>query len=224
MSESTDHQLDPAKEVEFYAASVNAWYMTSLEHDKSLLVLSAGGIGVLVTLLTTKGVDSLLGVVLYVSSLLGFLVALVLLLVIFKKNGDHIHLILSKADKVDNFLALLDRGAAWSFGIGAVFLVLLGIATTVEQYQAKRDVRVRECDMAEQKQPKGSMTFDSVQGVKKLLPESISKSFNGAGSLQPKAAAQQTPASSTPSAASSTSAPTIPSGSAVPPASTAKHK
>ena len=36
------------KEVEFYAANVGAWLNTSLEHDKSILTLSAGGIGLLV--------------------------------------------------------------------------------------------------------------------------------------------------------------------------------
>lgn len=47
------------KDIQFYAASVTAWFNTRLEHDKSLLALSAGGIGLLVTLLTTVGVKSI---------------------------------------------------------------------------------------------------------------------------------------------------------------------
>jgi hypothetical protein len=35
------------KEIAFYTAGVTAWYNTSLEHDKSLFTLSAGGIGLL---------------------------------------------------------------------------------------------------------------------------------------------------------------------------------
>lgn len=46
-------EIDDQKRVEYYAASVNAWFNTSLEHDKSLFTLSAGGIGLLITLLTT---------------------------------------------------------------------------------------------------------------------------------------------------------------------------
>ena len=52
------NEIDEQKKIEFYAASVAAWYESSLEHDKSLLTLSAGGIGLLITLLTTVGLGS----------------------------------------------------------------------------------------------------------------------------------------------------------------------
>jgi hypothetical protein len=32
------------KRVEYYATSVNAWFNTSLEHDKSILTLAAGAL------------------------------------------------------------------------------------------------------------------------------------------------------------------------------------
>ena len=35
------------KSIEFYAASVNAWYASALEHDKSIFGLAAGGIALL---------------------------------------------------------------------------------------------------------------------------------------------------------------------------------
>jgi hypothetical protein len=38
------------KEVEYYAAQANAWFNTKLEYDKSILVLSAGAIGLLIKL------------------------------------------------------------------------------------------------------------------------------------------------------------------------------
>jgi hypothetical protein len=38
------------KEVEYYAAQVNAWLNTKFEHDKSLLTLSAGGLGLLISI------------------------------------------------------------------------------------------------------------------------------------------------------------------------------
>ncbi|PKF49010.1 hypothetical protein AT251_22010 [Enterovibrio nigricans] len=49
------------KEVEFYAATVGAWLNTKFELDKSLLTLSTGAIGLLVTLLTTVGASSVEG-------------------------------------------------------------------------------------------------------------------------------------------------------------------
>lgn len=51
----TSDEIEQQKSVEFYAAGINAWYNTSLEHDKSIFSLSAGGIGLLITLLTTVG-------------------------------------------------------------------------------------------------------------------------------------------------------------------------
>ena len=46
------------KQIEYYASCVNAWFNTKLERDRSLLTLSAGGIGLLITLLTTVGLSS----------------------------------------------------------------------------------------------------------------------------------------------------------------------
>lgn len=42
-------EIEDQKRVEFYSAGLAAWYATRLEHDKSLLTLSAGGIGLLMT-------------------------------------------------------------------------------------------------------------------------------------------------------------------------------
>ena len=60
---SPEH-LKQQKEVEFYATSVTAWYNTALERDRGLFTLSAGGIGLLLTLLTTVGLKDLALVVL----------------------------------------------------------------------------------------------------------------------------------------------------------------
>jgi hypothetical protein len=50
-------EQDP-KDLAFYAASVEAWYSTGFERDKSLLTLAGGGIGLLITLLSTVGTHS----------------------------------------------------------------------------------------------------------------------------------------------------------------------
>lgn len=81
---------DSQKRIEYHAASYNAWFNTSLEHDKSLLALSAGGIGLLLTLLTTIGLSSAEALVLYVSAIMCFVVALVAILVVFRRNRTYI--------------------------------------------------------------------------------------------------------------------------------------
>jgi hypothetical protein len=48
-------EMHRERELAFYAASLDAFYNTSLEYDKGLFALCAGGLGLLVTLLTTVG-------------------------------------------------------------------------------------------------------------------------------------------------------------------------
>lgn len=53
-----DPEAEKLERVEFYAASVAAWYATALEFDKTMITLSAAAIGLLGALATT-GVTSL---------------------------------------------------------------------------------------------------------------------------------------------------------------------
>ena len=86
----TQEEIDDQKKIEFYAASVSAWYVSSLEHDKSLLTLSAGGIGLLITLLTTVGLGTAEALVLYVGAISSFVVALISVLRVFRGNQKYI--------------------------------------------------------------------------------------------------------------------------------------
>lgn len=54
----TPQEIEDLKTVEYYSAAVTAWFNTALEHDKSILTLAAGGIGLLITLLTTVGLST----------------------------------------------------------------------------------------------------------------------------------------------------------------------
>ena len=51
-------EISNDKQTAYFAALVEAWLQTRMEKDKSLLMLAAGGVGVLVTLLTTTGIHS----------------------------------------------------------------------------------------------------------------------------------------------------------------------
>ncbi|WP_152624254.1 hypothetical protein [Cupriavidus sp. IDO] len=127
--------------MEFYAASVAAWFSTRLEYDKSIFALSAGGIGVLVTLLTTKGAGSRFALVLYGLSLGSLLIALVALLIIFRQNGKHILGILQgNTELASKLLSRLDLVVLVSFAAGAIFSATLGIVTAYGTYRDKEKV------------------------------------------------------------------------------------
>lgn len=179
------------KEVEFYSASVNAWYNTQLEHDKNLLTLSAGGIGLLITLLTTVGVSSVEGFFLYVLALFCFVLCVGSVLVIFKQNGKYIEYLV-KGDVPPNnpLLQSLDSVAIYSFAFGVVFAAVVGVAAAITSFQNKESVMASK--------PTSGKTFaqDSFSGAKNVAPQQvIKKSFTGAEALKP----------STPNSNSSTS-------------------
>jgi hypothetical protein len=199
----TPEEMDDQKRVEYYASSVNAWFNSSLEHDKSLLTLSAGGIGLLITLLTTVGLTSAEALVLYIGAIASFVVTLIAILVVFRRNRTYIEQILSgKATTNDPLLTKLDVTALWAFGIGVIFTAIIGIAAAIHSYTSKEKTMTNDTTKKSEAVP----LRESVNGASKLQPATdFTKSFNGAGNLQPQPAAGST--SSATSTSSSTPAP-----------------
>ena len=201
--------IDEQKAVAYYGAAVTAWFTTSLEYDKSLLTLSAAGIGLHLTLLTTVGLKSAESLVLYIGAILCFAAALVTVLRVFRLNQKHIEdIVASKVTGMDPSLARLDLFVIVSFGVGVVLTAIVGISAAIYSYSEK------DKPMTEKQQPThGVPTFDSVNGAARLQPTtSIEKSFNGAASLQPAASQPATqvttpqPQASAPVAQAQTSA------------------
>lgn len=186
----TPEEIKNQKEVEFYAASVNAWFNTSLEHDKSLFTLSAGGIGLLLTLLTTVGLSSAESLVLYIGAILSFLSAIIAILLIFRCNRAHIEKIISGESEInDPILKRLDAIVLWSFGIGVLFTAVIGISAAINSYSTKEKNVTNETTKSKNSKPLN----ESFNGAKNLQPSIyLTNSFNGAANLQPK------PATSTP--------------------------
>jgi hypothetical protein len=169
----TPQDLEDQKRVQFYASSVNAWINSAMEHDKSLLTLSAGGIGLLITLLTTVGLSSSEALVLYIGAILSFLTALVTVLIIYRRNRTYAEqIILSKATIDGPLLGRLDLIALWAFGMGVIFTAAIGIGAAVHSYTYK-EVR---------------MTNKSINDFELEL-NSIRKSLSGLHNLQPQSQA-----------------------------------
>ncbi|MNM68587.1 hypothetical protein D3C81_801510 [compost metagenome] len=174
------------KEVEFYAASINAWFNTALEHDKSIFTLSAGGIGLLATLMT--GVDNSRLLYLYIAAMCAFSVSLCMILVIFRRNRTHIEQVLAGKETLDGILSLMDIGGKIAFGIGMILTAAIGISAAITSYETK----IRDSTMANEKKTSSSNpTFaqDSVNGL-----GGLQKSFNNLASIQPKPTSPTPPA------------------------------
>jgi hypothetical protein len=197
-SEKLQLAEESQKRVEYHAASYNAWFNTSLEHDKSLLALSAGGIGLLLTLLTTVGLSSAEALVLYISAIICFVVALVAILVVFRRNRTYIENILSgKSTGSDPLLTIFDTTAMWAFGIGVGFTAIIGIAAAIHSYSNKEKTMSNEIV----KKLENAPVLESYNNAINLQ-----KSFNNATNLIPQhAASTASPAVITPAPAASSS-------------------
>lgn len=180
-----EEEKNKLKEIEYASAGYNAWFNSALEHDKSLLTLSAGGIGVLASLMASVGIKSAESLVLYIAAILFFFISLVVVLFIFARNKKHIENVLRGNDNSDIWLIFADRIALFSFGIGALLTVIIGISSAISSYSIKDQKMAKE----NQKQQTTQTTFviDSANGM-----ASLKESFSGAAQLKP-----QQPAAST---------------------------
>ena len=132
--------MSDEKDVEFYAASANAWFNTKLEYDKSLLVLSAGAIGLLITLLTTVGVSSFTLLVVFFASIVSFVVCLITVLAIFFRNAKHLEELISGKKTNDTILGFLDSLSISTFILGVILASFIGLETARNNIISKETI------------------------------------------------------------------------------------
>jgi hypothetical protein len=180
-----DKKENSEKEVQFYAQTIAAWFNTRLEHDKSLLTLSAGGIALLITLLTTVGVKSVEGLVLYILSIISFIACLISVLFIFSRNASYLESVIKSNTPTDPILKTLDRIAILCFLLGVIMASILGVSVATTSFIKKEEVKMS----SESKNKKVEIVKESFNGANNLRPQSpeVIKSFNGITNLRPNA-------------------------------------
>ena len=128
------------KQVQYYMALVTGWINTRMEHDKTIITISSGAIGLLITILTTKGPAATWHIWLYGFTFICYLAAIITGIKIFKDNSARIEKEIqdeeneeSSADTSSHDLKLdrLDAIFNWSFIIGTVAFVVIGILAAV---------------------------------------------------------------------------------------------
>lgn len=195
----TEEEKAAQKEIEFYAAATTAWFDTKLERDKSLLTLSAGGIGLLITLLSTIGIHSIESLILYATALLSFICSLAAVLWIFKRNAAHLEDINHGKEGGDLLLDLLDNAAIFCFFLGVVLSSIMGMSSAFHSFQTQ-EIHMASGDKGR------PMANDSFSGIRNMAPTPTdTRSFSNAANMKPAAtppASTQTqtsqPAASTP--------------------------
>lgn len=131
MENETNNTTENEDEI-FRSAVINAWVNSKMERDKSLLTLSSGGIGLLVTLLSFKDVYSECELIFYAISFLAFVTCICSVLFIFTKNPNYLERLLNE-DNVDGdkLLGFFDYAALISFCIGIFSTSLIGVLNLI---------------------------------------------------------------------------------------------
>jgi len=176
--------MSEGKEIEFYAAKANAWFNTKLEYDKSLLVLSAGAIGLLITLLTTGSVKTVTLLFLFGIAIFSFVVCLCAVLDIFLRNAKHLESLISGKNENDSLLGILDSVSIFSFILGVVLAAIIGMATATNQVFTTEAIMTDEKDTTQSNVP----LRESFNGAVNVAPQSgemLKRSFNGAQNVAP---------------------------------------
>jgi hypothetical protein len=212
MTDDESKPRDP-RDGEWYAAALGAWYTTRLERDKSLLTLSAGGIGLLITLVSTVGIATLESLILFILAIIAFVTCLAAVLWIFARNSTHIEDVVHRNASNDPLLTVLDNVAVYTFLAGVVLSGIIGITA------AARSLETKETDMSGSKKVT-MIANDSVNGVLGMKPgqRDLTRSFNGVGRMAP---GSQSTAQAQTSQAETVQAPAATAPAATAPAATA---
>lgn len=158
------------KNVAHYSVLLQAWIQTKMERDKTLVTLSAAGIGLLITILITAGVTNGWEIILYLGSFIGFLVTIWTSIKIYELNSKHIENEL-RYDSVKAIeLEKYDRRSIRFFIFGAICACSIGIVAASNQLFI-----IKEKKMANTKEtkvmPKGDLVEESLNGLQGLRPE-----------------------------------------------------
>lgn len=172
-------QLHSQYEAAYYSALVNVWVNTRFEFDRSLLTLSAGGIALVVTLMTTIGVPSATILIAQIAAASAFTVSVILLFLVFRGNADYVEKVIKKSPTSPS-LKRLDGGALVFFIIGVLILFYIGFVSAETRLLSAKETEMSKTQTVS---PTQAPSRPGQQGIK---PERQKDSIEGIEELRPK--------------------------------------
>jgi len=188
------------KNVAHYSVMLGAFIQTKMEHDKTLVTVSLGGLGYLITTVTYAGISSLWDIALFFGGFGGFLLTVIYALVIYKCNADLIEYELrggaSLQDRPRPNIKQLDRFILFAFYTALACAIVIGAKIGWSKYMA-----------TDQKSTQKQTLQESVTGIERLRPNRDElRSLEGIQNLKP-SVINPTPANSSPTAGTATPTP-----------------
>lgn len=131
---------DPIPNATIVELALEGWLQSRMELDRSLLQLAGAGIGLIVTLLTTVGVNSRVQWIAAGGCVATFVAVIVLTLLIFRQNANYCMRVAKGATDDDLWLVWMDRGAMIFFIAGLAFAIALGVTINGGQHVPQEHV------------------------------------------------------------------------------------
>ena len=182
--ESEMQDVEKNKYIEFYSQSYASFYNTTMEKDKSILAVSAGGIGFLITLINFSKEIKIFEYIVFLFASLSFVMAIFTIIHIFGKNAEYIIALTTESDDCDEKeckLKMLDKIATCAFALGIALSLVLGVTLSY------RNIKKEVITVSEKKETSPTMEQlnESAAGA-----STIKKSVSGAAQIKPKVDSQ----------------------------------
>ena len=156
-----------------YPVLLQAWIDTRMERDRLLAALSAGGIGLLITLLAATGLPRLWIGILYLASAVAFILSLGCTVTMLSKNAIHLEAVVLGTEGIAGKLRQLDRATFAALIAGLLFFVSAAGSTAITEYHDQTVERTMSDDIEPRTpEPEPPLT-KSLEGVEKLVPGSL---------------------------------------------------
>lgn len=137
MQDNLQDKTVELKKSAYYTATYGAYMATIIEADKSILTVSAGGVGLLVTLLTLFQVKTTCDIIVYMVALLFFVISIVASIFIFKRNQVVLMSMLMDNERKDTILTVLDYLNISCCILGILLTIYIGLFTGMQKLNAK---------------------------------------------------------------------------------------
>jgi hypothetical protein len=119
------------RDLAWYSAAVAGWIESRMERDRSLISLSAGGLGLLITILATVGPAKRWLLWLYLVAALAFLVTCLTCLSVFSANARHLEDLAAGKTGISAKLQRHDALSTWSFGFAITTSLAIALITAL---------------------------------------------------------------------------------------------
>ena len=144
-------EAPPAEEINrgpentaYQTVLIEKWFDVSLDTDRQLLTLSTAAIGLLATLLTSKGVSSITQLFLIVFAGLLFFAVIGILLLVFQQNKAVLKSAIAMETADESALEMLDKAARTCFFSGVCLLSIFAVSIAIDELEKSNEKKVIE--------------------------------------------------------------------------------